>query len=215
MAITLWGRPTSSNVQKVGWALEELGVPYEQIPLGGRHGGTGSPDYVAMNPNKLVPTLRDGGLVIWESHAIVRYLAARYGAMTLWREDVAERAIVDQWTDWTATTFQPAWLAVFWLTVRTPVEKQDPAAIQAALKTAANAFSILDAQLRDRAFVAGGSMSYGDIVVGAALYRWYTMDIQRPDTPNVEAYYRRIRDRPAYTKTVCVSYEELRARSTP
>lgn len=215
MAITLWGRETSSNVQKVAWTLEELGLPYKQIPLGGRHGGTDAADYVAMNPNKLVPTLSDGDLVIWESHAIVRYLCAAYGRTTLWREDLAERAKVDQWTDWVATNFQPAWLAVFWLTVRTPPEKQDPAAIKAALAKASDAFAILDAQLGKGSFLAGDSLSYADIVAGIALYRWYTMDIERRDTPHVAAYYERLSGRAAYAKTVCVSYEELRARSVP
>ena len=127
--ITLWGRSSSANVQKVVWALEELGVSYEHVPLGGKYGGNDTPEYLAMNPNGLVPTLRDGALVVWESHAIVRYLAAQYGAGSLWPADPRERTLVDQWTDWTATTYQPAWIGVFWLVVRTPAENHDEAAI--------------------------------------------------------------------------------------
>nr|WP_295885848.1 glutathione S-transferase [uncultured Devosia sp.] len=122
LELTLWGRASSANVQKVLWALGELGLAYEHRLVGGPHGGLDDPHYRAMNPNGLVPTLQDGDLVLWESHAILRYLAATYGADMLWRDDVRERAIVDQWTDWTATTFQPAWISVFWLFVRTPPE---------------------------------------------------------------------------------------------
>ena len=124
MAITLWGRISSANVQKVRWALAELGLAYEHIPVGGKYGGNREPAYLALNPNGLVPTLRDGDLVLWESHAILRYLAATYGAGSLWPESPSARAIVDQWTDWTATTFQPAWIGAFWQVVRTPNEQQ-------------------------------------------------------------------------------------------
>jgi glutathione S-transferase len=111
MAITLWGRASSANVQKARWALAEIGLAYEHTPLGGKYGGNKEPAYLAMNPNGLIPTLRDGDLVLWESHAIVRYLAATYSAGGLWPEGPSARAIVDQWTDWTVATFQPAWVA--------------------------------------------------------------------------------------------------------
>ena len=118
MTITLWGRLSSGNVQKVVWALEELELPYEHVPLGGSFGGNQAPEYLALNPNGLVPTLRDGNLTVWESHAIVRYLSAEYGSGLLFPMEARDRAVVDQWTDWTATTFQPAWIGLFWLKVR-------------------------------------------------------------------------------------------------
>jgi hypothetical protein len=108
--ITLWGRLSSCNVQKVVWALEELELPYEHIPVGGQHGGNRTADYLALNPNGLVPTLRDRGLVVWESHAIVRYLGAEFGSGLIYPTEPRARAPVDEWTDWTATTFQPAWI---------------------------------------------------------------------------------------------------------
>src|SRR3569832_563625 len=100
MAITLWGRNTSANVEKVCWVLGELAFPYEHIIVGGRYGGNKTPEYLAMNPNGLVPTLRDGDLVLWESHAIVRYLTGRYGPGKLWPADPVARAESDRWTDW-------------------------------------------------------------------------------------------------------------------
>jgi glutathione S-transferase len=212
MTITLWGRPSSCNVQKVVWALEELGLAYEHVPLGGKFHGTGTAEYLALNPNGLVPTLRDGDLVVWESHAIVRYLAATYGAELLWPSDPRARAVVDQWTDWTATTFQPAWIEVFWLLVRTPVAQQDRAAIERAIQQASRCFTIMDKRLGEAPFLGGDRFTYADIVAGVSLYRWTTMEIDRPILSNVEYWHARLSERPAFRKAVNVDYEELRGR---
>lgn len=212
--ITLWGRKSSANVQKALWVLEELSVPYTRIDLGGKFGGLDTPRFGAMNPNRLVPVLQDGELILWESHAIVRYVAATYGAGTLWPEDAAKRAIVDQWMDWVATTFQPAWIDLFWTTVRTPLSKRNPELIKNHLDVTIAAFRILDTRLADVPFLAGDNLSGADIVAGAALFRWTTMEIERPALPNVEAWHKRLMERPAFVKGVCISYEDLVARET-
>lgn len=210
--LTLWGRASSANVQKTLWALEELGLPYAHRLVGGAHGGLDEPAYRAMNPNGLVPTLQDGDLTVWESHATLRYLAASYGENLLWPADPRARALVDQWTDWTATTFQPGWIAVFWLFVRTPREQHDEKAIAAALAKTIAALRIVDASLAERDYLAGDSLSYADIAAGVALYRWFTMDIDRPAMPGVENWYLRLQQRPAFRKAVMVSYEDLVGR---
>jgi glutathione S-transferase len=210
--ITLWGRLTSSNVQKVVWALGELGLDYEHIPLGGRYGGNNRPDYLALNPNGLVPTLRDGGLVVWESHAIVRYLCAEYGSSTLFPPEPAERALVDQWTDWVATTFNPAWTGLFWQLVRTPVPQHDQAAIEKVLTATNRCFEIMEKRLGEVPYLGSAHLTYADIVAGVAMYRWTTMDIERPTRPNVEAWHARLLERPAFVKAVNVDYGELRGR---
>ncbi len=212
LELTLWGRTSSANVQKVLWALAELGLPYEHKLVGGAHGGLDDPHYRAMNPNMLVPTLQDGDLVVWESHAILRYLASAYGTGSLWREDARERAIVDQWTDWTATTFQPAWISVFWLFVRTPPGQHDRKAIAAACARTVAALRILDVHLAERDYLAGNRLSYADIAAGVALYRWFTMDIDRPAMPGVENWYRRLEQREPFRQTIMVSYAELVGR---
>ena len=213
MAITVWGRLNSINVQKVIWALEETGVAYEHIPLGGKFGGLDDPAYRAMNPNGKVPTLRDGDLTMWESHAIVRYLAAAYGN-GLWLADPTARAIADQWTDWTATTFQPAWIDVFWLFVRTPAAQHDKVAIGKALAASYSAYGILDQRLSASPFLAGDALTYADIVAGVSMYRWMTMEIQRPELPHLAAWYERLKARPAFQKAVCVSYADMVGRLT-
>ena len=210
--LTLWGRASSANVQKTLWALEELGVPYSHHLVGGTHGELDDPHFRAMNPNGLVPVLQDDELTLWESHATLRYLAASYGEHLLWRVDARERAIVDQWTDWTATTFQPAWIAVFWLFVRTPKAQHDAKAIAAAHGRTVAALRILDANLAERDYVAGDRLSYADIAAGVALYRWFTMDLDRPAMPGVENWYRRLQQRPAFRKAVMVDYSDLIGR---
>jgi glutathione S-transferase len=208
--ITLYGRKTSVNVQKAVWVLEELRVPYAQIELGLNFGGVDTPEYLAMNPNGLVPTLKDGELILWESHAIVRYLSATYGAGNLWPESPKARAAADQWTDWTAMRFQPAWNAVFVAAVRKKEEARDARVIAATLKAVEPCFAILDAQLRKTPYLAGERLTYGDIAAGALLYRWYTMDIERTSRASVDAWYELLKARPAYAKGVCVNYDILK-----
>jgi glutathione S-transferase len=210
--ITLYGRKTSVNVQKAVWVLEELRVPYTQVELGLDFGGLDTPEYLAMNPNGLVPTLKDGELVLWESHAVVRYLAGNYGAGNLWPESPRVRALADQWTDWTATRFQPAWTAVFTAVVRTKPEARDKAAIARAVEAAKACFRILDPVLARTPYLLGDRLTYGDIAAGAMLYRWYTMDIPREPMAGVDAWYERLKARPAYAKGVCVDYDVLRNR---
>lgn len=210
--ITLWGRLSSCNVQKVAWTLGELELPFTHVPVGGRYGGTDTPEYLGMNPNGLVPTLRDGGLTMWESHAIVRYLSAEYGSGLLFPMEARDRAMVDQWTDWTATTFQPAWISLFWLKVRTPTTQQDVASIAKALAATVRCFEMLDTRLGQAPYLGGTQLTYADIVAGTSLFRWSTMEIERPHLPNVEAWHDRLNERAAFRKAVNVSYEELMGR---
>jgi glutathione S-transferase len=105
--LKIWGRSTSVNVQKVMWTVGEIGVPYERIDVGGRFGGLDTPTYLAMNPNGRVPTMDDGGVIVWESNAIVRYLVARYSPGYLWDRSPGLRAEADQWMDWMQSTLAP------------------------------------------------------------------------------------------------------------
>lgn len=212
MSITLWGRLNSANVQKVVWVLEELELPYAHVPLGGSHGGNNAPEYLAMNPNGLVPTLRDGEVTVWESHAIVRYLSAEYGSGLLFPMEARDRAVVDQWTDWTATTFQPAWIGVFWAKVRTPSAQQDGAAIARLAAATNRCFEMMEARLAQVPYLGGQQFSYADIVAGAAMYRWASMDMGGPELPAVEAWHERLNGRRAFRKAINVPYDELVGR---
>lgn len=214
MDLTVWGRLSSSNVQKVIWTLEELELPYRRIDKGGPYKGLDDPDYLAMNPMGLVPTLKDGSLVIWESHAIVRYLAATYASGLLWPIEPSERALADQWTDWVATTLSVALSALFTQAVRLPKPQRDPAALDKALAQFVKLFRIMDRQLARTPYLAGKGLTYADIVAGVSLYRWSTMEIDRPALPHVDAWHERLLGRAAFKKAVYVSYEELRERAS-
>jgi len=200
--LKLWGRINSINVQKVLWALAELGVGYERTDAGLQFGVVNEPFYRKMNPNGRVPTIEDDGLVLWESNAIVRYLAAKHGAGTLCPGDPKQRADADRWMDWATSTVAPAITPVFWGLIRTPAEKRDPKAIEEGTEKLGQAFQVLEQSLEGRDYVAGKSFTMGDIPLGTFVYRWHALDVRRPKLPRVEDYYRRLQQRPAYRKHV-------------
>lgn len=207
--IALWGRMSSCNVQRAVWALEEVGIAYERIDAGGDWGGLDDPAYLALNPHGRIPTLVDGDTVVWESDAIVRYVAARYGAGSLWPEAPEDRAAADQWMAWTAASLYPDWIELFWKLVRTPPAKRDPDTIARLLTATARRFELLDRHLKTGDYMSGNTFTMADIPAGMMLYRWFEMDIVRPDTPHVEAWYARLRDRPAYRKAICIPFDDL------
>ncbi|MGH7022797.1 MAG: glutathione S-transferase family protein [Caulobacteraceae bacterium] len=205
----LWGRGSSINVQKVLWTLGEIGVPFEHIEVGGRFGGLHSSAFRALNPNQRIPVIEDGGVAIWESHAIVRYLCARYSPGQLWPVEPAARARSDQWMEWCATTLQPAFMGFFWGWYRTPEAERDATRNAASLAAANAAFTLFDEALAgdefERPTLAG-------IVIGAQLYRYFTLEIDRPPLPRLEAWYGRLGERAAYSAGVMRSYDELKGR---
>ena len=200
--LKLWGRINSINVQKVLWALAELKVAYERTDAGLQFGVVNEPFYRRMNPNGRVPTIEDDGFVLWESNAIVRYLAAKHGAGTLWPDDLRERADADRWMDWTTSTVAPAITPVFWGLIRTPGEKRDLKAIEEGVEKLAQAFQVLEQGLEGRDHVAGRNFTMGDIPLGTFVYRWHALEVKRPKLPKVEAYYQRLQQRAPYKKHV-------------
>lgn len=211
--ITIWGRADSSNVQLVMWGAAELDLPVRRIDAGQRFGGTDTADYRAMNPHGKVPTMRDGDLVMWESAAILRYLAARYGdGGPLWPADPVQRAPVDMWAEW-AKQSGPSLFTypIFWHSIRTPKAERDPDQIARSLATWEDALEPLAAQLERHDWVAAAQFSLADVAVGHLMYRWFTLDLPRRPRPPVEAWYRRLCDRPAFRQHVMVSYEALKA----
>ncbi len=200
--LRILGRSTSSNVQKVLWTAGELGLAFAREDIGGPFGGNDSPEYLALNPNGYVPTLIDGDYTLWESNSIVRYLAAVHGADALWPADARVRGEAERWMDWQIATLSPTMVVVFRGLVRTPPEERDMAAIAAARDRVAKLFSMLDAALDGRDFGAGDAFTIGDIPVGIAAYRWYHLDIEREAFENLERWYRRLTERPAYREHI-------------
>lgn len=200
--LEIWGRENSINVQKVLWCCQELGLDYERLDAGGAFGRTSEPDFLALNPTGLVPTLIDDGFALWESNAIVRYLCSQYGEGVLQPTDAHERARADQWMDWQTAMVWARFRPVFIALVRTPAAERDASAVAASVKATAQLLAILDHHLADQAHVAGPRFSMGDIPLGAAVHRWFNLDIERPCMPNLRAWYERLQERPAYENVV-------------
>lgn len=200
--LRLWGRTNSVNVQKVLWCCEELELPYERIDAGMQFGVVTTPEYLALNPNALVPTIEDDGFVLWESNVIVRYLASRHGVGSLLPADTQTRFSAEKWMDWQATTLWPAFRAVFMGLVRTPPERRDHAAIEAGWKESLRVLAMLERQLVKTRFVAGESLTIGDIPVGASVHRCFALGLEREKLPNLAHWYDELAGRPAYRKTV-------------
>jgi len=211
--ITVYGRATSSNVQAVMWGIGELGRVHERLDYGHAFGGLDSPEFRALTPHRLIPVIRDGDLVVWESCAILRYLAARYGdGGAFWPADPAARAGVDMWAEWGKTAFSASFTGpIFWARVRTPARARDEAALTAALARFETLLDRLDDRLGAGRYVTGDAFTLADIVIGHVLFRWFDIDIPRRARPAVEAYYARLAERPAFRTHVMVSYETLRA----
>ena len=210
--ITIWGRATSSNVQTAMWALAELGLEHERIDWGGAFGGNDDSAYREMNPNGLIPVMKDGDTVLWESPVILRYLASKYGDEAFCPSDPAKRARMDMWAEWVKTSVSPELIyKIFWQLVRTRAEDRSQTIVGSGVAALKTLMPRLDARLATDPFLGGDQLCFADIMAGHVLYRYYTVPFERCETPNIDAYYARLRDRPAYREHVMVSYESLRA----
>jgi glutathione S-transferase len=203
--LTIWGRKNSINVQKVLWCCAELGLEYKRIDAGLQFGLNKTPDYLARNPNGLVPTIDDDGFVLWESNVIVRYLSSKHGPGTLCPTDLKERFLSERWMDWQITAAGPLGIIYRGL-VRTPPEKRDNDAIAAAQGRAEALFRLLDTHLAGRDFVETGRFTIGDIPTGAIVYRWLGLGNKREDFPNLARYHDRLAERPPFREHVMLPF---------
>jgi len=190
--LKIWGRKSSSNVMKVLWASAELGLPFDRVDWAGEFGGNDDPAYRALNPNGVVPTIEDDGFALWESNAIVRYLARKHDHGGLCPSDSRDYADADRWMDWQQTTAGPAFGPIFQGLVRTPADKRDMNAIGAAVKRTGEVLGRLDGHLKGRDFLLGPRLTMADIPLGPLAHRWFTLPIDRAPLPNVEAWYKRL-----------------------
>lgn len=211
--LTVWGRRSSSNVQALMWCIGELGLPYQRHDAGHIYGGTNTPEFLAMNPNGTIPVLKDGdGEALWETGAILRYLANRYGSETFWPADLSARTNIDKWAEWSKLNIALMFTApIFWRVVRTPENERDDDAIKNAVTAFAVKLRIAEERLSAHDYLTGPDFTLADIQFGHVLYRYYDIAIQRPELPAVRSYYQRLTERPAFKEHVMVCYDELRA----
>ncbi len=209
--LTIHGRTTSSNVQAVMWLIGELGLPHKRLDVGGVFGGNRSPEFLAMNPMGRIPVIEDRDVVLFESQAILRYLAAKHHAETLWPTDPATRGPIDQWMEWCKVNVVPvATYKVFWQLIRTSATDRDDNIVSQGISELKSLMTIANAQIARHGWLAGPQMSLADISFGTTLYRYFTVPFERANLPNLRAYYDRLCTRPAYAEHVMVSFETLR-----
>ncbi|HEX6841244.1 MAG TPA: glutathione S-transferase family protein [Stellaceae bacterium] len=194
----MWGRKNSSNVQKVLWTCAELGVAFERVDWGGPFGGNQDSAYLALNPNGLVPTVQDGDLVIWESNTIMRWLCATRGGERLHPSDPALRTHVERWMDWNLSSLTTPMSGLLWGYYRTPPEKRDATALDAARRRAIELLAMVERRLDGRNYLAGDAFTLADIGIGIWVHRWYFYPIERPDMPRLKAWYGRIGERAGF-----------------
>lgn len=202
--IKIWGRTDSSNVQKVLWCLGELGLECERLDWGGKFGGNNDESYRAMNPNGLVPTIKDGDFILWESNSIMRYLNAKYGQGRLLPSTPEGMANANRWMDWQLSTFNGAIVPLFSTLIRTPAEKRDPKIVQNALEKTTRAWQTVEAQLAKTVYLGGEEFTLGDIPLGVWAYRWFNLPIDRPDFPKIAKWYERLQQRNPYQAHIMI-----------
>ncbi|EKO3390254.1 glutathione S-transferase family protein [Vibrio fluvialis] len=208
----LYGRATSFNVQKVIWLLEELELSYEHIELGGRFGGLDSADFAHLNPMQKVPVLIDEEKIIWESHTILRYLAANYGESAWYLPDPYQRSLYERWMDWAHLTFQPAFMGTFWGYFRMPEAKRDLPKIMQDLQSCQCCLEQVERQLEGKAYLISETISLADICVGAILYRLTAQGLDITLPANVARWFELLKSRPGYQKGIMSDFSELKGR---
>ncbi|SMF07556.1 glutathione S-transferase family protein [Pseudogulbenkiania subflava] len=195
--LKIWGRLNSLNVKKVVWCAAELGLPFERIDAGGPFGGLDTPDFLARNPNGTIPLIDDDGFTLWESNAIVRYLAAKYGHGSLYPDDLQQRADADRWMDWQATVFNPALVPAIYNLLRVAPEQRNQEAIDTARVKVDRLAGLLEQHLTGRTWLTGERFTMADIALGCSVHLWLNLPLERTPRSELERWYTALRARPA------------------
>ncbi len=203
--LRIWGRTNSSNVMKVLWLCDELGLAYERVDAGGPFGRTRDPDYLAMNPNAAVPTIQDGSFTLWESNSILRYLARIHApGRAIYPADARRAADCERWMDWQLASLNPPMTTIFWNLVRTPEDRRDHAAVAAARDTAEACWAMLEPRLARSPFICGEGLTLADVALGPYVHRWFALPIERKEMPGLSAWYGRLKSRLGYARWCAV-----------
>ena len=210
-SLVVYGRATSSNVQAVLWALEELQLTYERLDYGEVFGGLETAAFRKLTPHGQIPVLTVGDTALWETPAILRYLAARYGDDSFWPDDPLARARIDMWAEWAKHSVAEAFtVPVFWTAVRTRPERRDTDLIARNIAAFEAELAKAEDPLSQHHYICGTALTLADIQFGHVLYRYYDTGLAQANLPFLQSYYGRLCERQAYQRTVMVSYAALR-----
>jgi len=210
--LKIYGRFSAINVQKVMWMVGELELEFEHFDVGGSAGGLDTPEFLSINPHARIPVIDDYGFIVWESHSILRYLAAKYGESGYWPRDPAGRSLINRWMDWGQTALQPAFIDLFWGYYRTPEGQHNNQLIDRYIKACHSQFAVLNKILSTHDFITGDYFTTADMPAGTLLFRYFNMGIPTPDLPNVKAWFERLTQRVGYQKWVMRDFSELKGK---
>ncbi len=212
MPITIYGRHTSYNVQKVLWFADELDLNFAQIEFGSRPNDTESAAFGKLNPMRKVPVLIDADKVIWESNAILRYLARAYGNDQWLPHDPFQASLIERWMDWAQTRFEPAFVGVFWGHYRTPESNRDLSAIEQSLDDCKFCLQKLEDQLADKDYLIDNRLTLADITVAVFLYRLVNIDLNISLPSRVQDWYQRLEQSAGFRQWVMSDFSVLKGR---
>ena len=187
--LKIWGRISSINVRKVVFTAQLLGLPFERVDAGASFGITRTPEYLARNPNALVPTVQDGDFTLWESNVIVRYLCASRDLGGLYPQDLRQRFDAERWMDWQQTTLNGAGREAFIQLFRTPEAQRSAQAIAASVAATEPLLAMLDALLARRPFLAGDRLTMADVPIACEMHRWWGLPLDHPPHPHLRRWY--------------------------
>jgi len=187
--LRIWGRISSINVRKVVLAAQLLEVPFERIDAGKEFGIVTTPDYLAKNPNAMVPLIEDGDVTLWESNVIVRYLCAKYGTGSFYPQNLAHRFDAERWMDWQQTALNNASRDAFVQLIRVEPQRRNQALIDASIAATGPLMAMLDQHLSRSAFMAGEAIGMADIPIACEIHRWWGLPLERPYQPHLQRWY--------------------------
>jgi len=195
--LKIWGRLSSLNVRKVVLAAQELGLPFERVDAGGSFGIVRTPEYLAKNPNALVPVVEDDQVQLWESNVIVRYLCARHAPDTLYPLALPARFDAERWMDWQQTTLNPAGRPAFMQWIRTTAERRDPQVIAQSIAATEPLLALLDQHLSRQPFMTGDRLTMADLPLACEVHRWLNLPQPRTERPHLDRWYAAMLARPS------------------
>jgi len=195
--LKIWGRLSSINVRKVVLVAQELGLPFERVDAGGSFGIVQTPEYLAKNPNALVPVVEDDQVQLWESNVIVRYLCARHAPDTLYPLALPARFDAERWMDWQQTTLNPAGRPAFMQWIRTPADRRDPQVIAQSIAATEPLLALLDRHLSRQPFMTGDRLTMADLPLACEVHRWLNLPQPRTERPHLDRWYAAMLARPS------------------
>ena len=198
--LTVYGRKSSANVQKVHWICKEGNLEFKQINVGGKYGGHTSTEFKKMNPNSTIPVLKDDNFVIYESNSIIKYISNRYN---IFKEDNDQKsALNNQWIDWASLVFGLQCATYTAHNMLLPIEQRDQNIASETKKKIVSSFDILDHQLHKNEFINDDKLGLADIPIGCWIHRCIILNLDFSQFKSLERWYKKLKENNGYKDAV-------------